>query len=651
MRKIFAVAAVIISSHSFAQDSTTMDAVTLTATKFSTKTTQTGKVVTIISRQDIEKAGSRDLSQVITELGGVFINGSTSNPGKERNVYLRGAKVEHTLITIDGIPVYDASGIGSNFDIRNLSVDNIERIEILKGSQGTLYGSDAIGGVINIITRKPASANRPTLNHVTHYGSFNTFRTGTSLAGTKGKLGYQAGMSHVNSDGISEAKPLSPNLPQFEKDAYRQNNLEIQLQFRPNEKLVFQPFLRYGHFQGNLDIDAGRDELDFANTNSNLQTGMRTSATAGKANINLLYQFTRTKRHYHDDSLYTDPFAYYRFNEQHYQSGEHFGEAFMVLPLKNARLTTGIDTRLSATDYRAVQQDVFSPSILHDRYSGDSINQQQLGVYAALNLTKGNFSVEGGGRWNLHSEYGSNFAFNFNPSLLIADRLKVFANLSTGYKVPGLYQLFSLYGNQQLQPENALTWEGGLQAFSGNRQHYLRVLYFNRSVKDAIAFLSIPAFPYALYVNQDQQDDRGVEVEAVLRWADKLTIRAHYQFITGEITTVQNGKDTSYFNLLRRPESSFNLVAGFQASKAFYLSAHAAHIGQRKDIYFDPLTFQSGDVTLDPYLLLNISAEYLLSPQFRLFTDIRNLLDKDYMEIYGYSAAGRNAAIGIRVKM
>src|SRR5690348_8201696 len=124
MRKIFAVAAMIISSQLFAQDSSKlMDEVTLTASKFSTKTTQTGKVVTLITRQDIEHAGSRDLAQVITELGGVFINGFNSNLGKEKNIYLRGAKVDYTLITIDGVPVYDASGIGSNFDIRNISID------------------------------------------------------------------------------------------------------------------------------------------------------------------------------------------------------------------------------------------------------------------------------------------------------------------------------------------------------------------------------------------------------------------------------------------------------------------------------------------------------------------------------------------------
>ncbi|HTM91480.1 MAG TPA: TonB-dependent receptor plug domain-containing protein, partial [Flavisolibacter sp.] len=113
MRKIFVVAALSISSHLFAQtfpqdSSRLMNEVTLTASKYSIKTTETGKVVTIITRQEIEHAGSRDLAQVITELGGVFINGFNGNLGKEKNIYVRGAKVDYTLITIDGVPVYDA---------------------------------------------------------------------------------------------------------------------------------------------------------------------------------------------------------------------------------------------------------------------------------------------------------------------------------------------------------------------------------------------------------------------------------------------------------------------------------------------------------------------------------------------------------------
>ena len=157
-KKLIAIVlAASIGNYSLAQDSLpakALDEVTVTATKFPSKASQTGKVQTIITRQQLERAGGKDLTQILHEQSGFFISG-TNTPGKDKTVYLRGAKGEHTLITINGVPVYDASGVTSAFDLRSIPVDNIERIEILKGSQSTLYGSDAVAGVINIITKEP----------------------------------------------------------------------------------------------------------------------------------------------------------------------------------------------------------------------------------------------------------------------------------------------------------------------------------------------------------------------------------------------------------------------------------------------------------------------------------------------------------------
>jgi vitamin B12 transporter len=158
-KKIFIVAAAIISSQLQAQTDTTreiLDEVVITANKYPNKTSLTGKVITVITKEQLEHSGGKDLSQLLTEQAGVYVGGANSNAGKDKSIYLRGARIDHTLITVDGVPLYDPSGIGGNFDIRNLSVAAIERIEILKGSQSTLYGSDAIAGVINIITKKSA---------------------------------------------------------------------------------------------------------------------------------------------------------------------------------------------------------------------------------------------------------------------------------------------------------------------------------------------------------------------------------------------------------------------------------------------------------------------------------------------------------------
>src|SRR6187549_4170315 len=180
-KKFLIVAAAFIGSQlSAQQDTSLLNAVVMTANKYPNKTSLTGKVLTIITKEQLENSGGKDLSQVLTEQTGVYIGGANSNAGKDKSLYLRGAKVEHTLITIDGVPVYDPSGIGNNFDIRNLSVDQIERIEILKGSQSTLYGSDAIAGVINIITKK-VGVKPFAGNGLLSYGSNSNIRANAGI--------------------------------------------------------------------------------------------------------------------------------------------------------------------------------------------------------------------------------------------------------------------------------------------------------------------------------------------------------------------------------------------------------------------------------------------------------------------------------------
>ena len=654
MRKFFAVTALFISSQLLAQREDTLENVTLTANKFSTKTTETGKVVVTIDRQQIEKAGSRDLAQVITELGGVYINGYTNNAGKDKSIYLRGGKVDYTLITIDGIPVYDASGIGSNFDIRNIPVDNVERIEILKGSQSTLYGSDAIAGVINIITRK-GGTKTISANGILHYGSFHTWRANAGINGAIQKFDYNIGYSHVSTKGFSEAAaPYNATAP-FERDAYHQNGVQANFGLQATKTIRIQPFFRYSKFSGDLDNGSFIDELDYTSSTKNWQAGIKNIIGMGKGQLNVLYQLNKTERSYLDDSALSRN-GYYIYNDYSYQATENFAEAFIVYPFNKIKLTAGADFRNSSTDYNSVAVDPGFPpfvpqSVVKTQTAGDSVKQAQVGIYAALNYNHNNFAIEGGGRFNNHSEYGNNFAFNINPSYLIQKRLKVFANISTGYKTPSLYQLFSIYGNKDLKPETSLNLEGGAQVFSNDDKANLRATYFNRKATDVIAFLSLPTPPYAQYVNQDTQRDHGFELDGSLTLTDKIQLKAFYSYVTGEITTKQGSKDTTYFNLLRRPKNTIQVFVGTQITKALYASLQLNNIGERKDIYFDPVTFEQQSITLKTYTLVNFYAEYsFLQNRLKLFADLRNVFDASYTDVYGYNTAGFNVFGGLRFK-
>lgn len=649
-KKIFIVAAAIISSQLQAQTDTTgeiLDEVVITANKYPNKTSLTGKVITVITKEQLEHSGGKDLSQLLTEQAGVYVGGANSNAGKDKSVYLRGARIDHTLITIDGVPLYDPSGIGGNFDIRNLSITAIERIEILKGSQSTLYGSDAIAGVINIITKKSADKLIGGTG-VLGFGSFNSFRGSAGVNGKKDKMDYNISYSLLKTAGINEA---AGNTNNADKDGYTQQNVIAGLGFQASKNIRIQPYLRFSKISGSLDQGAFTDELDYTYKQKSFQAGVRNEFSFGKTKLNLLYNFNTINRGYIDDSVKSRN-GFDTYSRGLYKGNEHFLDAYVHFTLnEKLKLTTGIDFRSSVSD-----QEYFSirtSGNKYSQYSSDSLKQNQAGLYAALNFAgRSGFNIELGNRLNIHSEYGSYDVFNINPSYLINKQIKLFANFSSGYRTPSLYQLFSEYGNKKLNPEAAITFESGLQYFSPDKKFTGRSVLFRRNVKDVIFFYSNPSTYQSQYINQDKQKDHGLELEAAYSFTKNTTIKAFYTFVTGQITTkVFSGKDTTYFNLLRRPKNSFGLNISSRVSERFFISSNLAAFGKRSDAYFDPQTYQTVRTTLKNYSLWDVYAEYaFLKNKFRLFADFRNILNTRYTEVSGFNTPGFNANGGIKLK-
>lgn len=648
-KHFFVVAAVIISSQLQAQKdtiSTSLDEVVLTANKYPNKTSLTGKVVTIITSEQLERSGGKDLSQLLTEQAGLFISGANSNAGKDKSVYLRGAGVDHTLITIDGIPVYDPSGIGSNFDIRNLPLSNIERIEILKGSQSTLYGSDAIAGVINIITKKSA-ANAIGGNALFSYGSNETVRTNASINGKSGVIDYNAALSFHNTKGINETIDLN-NIAPTDKDGFQQTGIQLGLGIRTSDKIYIQPFFRYSNIKGDIDQGAFTDELDYTYKQKSWQAGIRNEFSIGKSKLNILYNYNNINRLYTDDSIKSRN-GYDTWSQGSYKGAEHFADAYIHIPLNSqVKLTGGVDYRSSVSDQSYSSVGFFGP--YKTEYANDSLHQNQFGIYTAMNYNStAGFNLELGSRVNFHSEFGSNTVFNINPSYFINKKVKLFANISSAYRTPSLYQLFSEYGNTNLKPEAGITTEAGLQYFSADNKFTSRAVAFNRKVKDVIFFYFNTSTFQSQYINQDKQKDNGFELETSYKTNKGTTIKAFYTYITGEITTQKNGKDTTYNNLLRRPKSSIGINIGSQLCKSLYVSSNLMSIGKREDAYFDNNTFSTVEVTLTSYVLWDVYAEYgLLKNKLKVFTDLRNIAGSKYTEISGFNTLGFNGNGGIR---
>jgi vitamin B12 transporter len=461
-------------------------------------------------------------------------------------------------------------------------------------------------------------------------------------------MDYNISYSLLKTAGINEA---AGNTNNADKDGYTQQNVMAGLGFQASKNIRIQPYLRFSKISGSLDQGAFTDELDYTYKQKSFQAGVRNEFSFGKTKLNLVYNFNTINRGYIDDSVKSRN-GFDTYSRGLYKGNEHFLDAYVHFTLnEKLKLTTGIDFRSSVSD-----QEYFSirtSGNKYSQYSSDSLKQNQAGLYAALNFAgRSGFNIELGNRLNIHSEYGSYDVFNINPSYLIHKQIKLFANFSSGYRTPSLYQLFSEYGNKKLNPEAAITFESGLQYFSPDKKFKGRSVLFRRNVKDVIFFYFNPSTYQSQYINQDKQKDHGLELEAAYAFTKNTTIKAFYTFVTGQITTkVFSGKDTTYFNLLRRPKNSFGLNISSRVSERFFISSNLAAFGKRNDAYFDPQTYQTVRTTLKNYSLWDVYAEYaFLKNKFRLFADFRNILNTRYTEVSGFNTPGFNANGGIKLK-
>ena len=589
-----------------------LERVTVTATKFPAKSTQTGKVVTIIDEATLSRSLGKDLSQVLTEQAGLVINGATSNPGKDKSVFLRGAKNDYTVILVNGIPVTDPSGVGGAFDLRLFPIEQIERIEIVKGAQSTLYGSDAVAGVINIITKKGAEAPAQFFGNAS-YGSFNTKKIYAGISGRGEKGGYSVGFTHHESDGISEATDTAA-VKTFDKDGFQQHAFQFRADALIAEGLEISPFFRYSYFKGDFDDGSFADAPNSYKANL-LSTGAIAAWKFARGQVTAQFAYDEMGRTY--ISAFPGEFS------GNTKLAELYGQYHLN---DHISLMAGIDHR---------KQKMLAPDT--------SITMTS--PYVSLLLKDlGGFNLEAGFRYNEHSRYGNNTTYSINPAFLVNKNVKLFANVASAFKAPSLTALFGQFGaNPSLKPERSETIEAGAQVTLFKNLLEARVVVFQRHTRDVIVYG--PAFTY---INFDDQKDRGIEVEPTIHINNDLQVKLYYTFIDGEVTTQNSGKDTSYDNLIRRPKHSYGVTVNYQVTPKFFASLNCYSYGRRDDLYFNPVTFSQDPVSLKAYTLLNLYAQYSLwKNKIRVFAEARNLTDAKYEEVYGFSSLGINITGGV----
>jgi len=651
MKQIFKSVGVValgfMAQLSFAQKEMTLEEVTITANKFTQKQSQTGKVVTVLPDSLLQKYQSQTLGELLTRQVGLMIVGAQSPNGANQEIYLRGASTGNTLVLIDGMPVYDPSFIGATFDLNMITVGECERIEILKGAQSTLYGSDAVAGVINIFTKKGNSAKPLAAAISLNAGSYGTFRGSASVNSAFSKGYYNIQYSRLQAKGFSAA--YDKEAKGFDNDGISQNNLLANLGLNVSKNLTLKFRTLLNGYLSNIDAGTFADEKDFTINQSfkMLATGIEYQYAKGKLTFN--YGYSQSERTFIDDSISVEKGAFNKFSKSYYGGSTQFAELYNTLKISdNIEIITGADLRFNNTDQTYESVSSFG-KYTAPPLGADTAKTTIASVYTSGFLkTKAGFFLELGGRLNHHSVYGSNITYSFNPSYLINEQVKLFFNLSSGFKAPSLYQLYSPYGNKTLSPEKSVSTELGIQVFSKNKASNIRILYFDRRIKDVIFFESLSKTPYGRYINFDKQHDKGWELEGKTQWS-KASFWGNITLLDGAITTKIAKEDTTFNNLYRRPKGMINVGAGYQFSTKLFASASLRSVGKRLDRFYNSATFKTETVTLDAYTTLDVYGEYAFSKSMKAYIDLRNLTNVQYFDTIGYNTRRFNFMAGVQL--
>lgn len=611
------------------QKDSTLAEVTISAPKYPEKLARTGKVVSVISAEMIQANQGKSLGELLQQSVGVAVVGARSAPGTNQEIYVRGANTGHVLLLMDGFPLNDPSHISSVMDWNLINLANIERIEILKGGQSTLYGSDAMAAVINLVTKK----NTKGLSFVLQGGGLGTHQEKISWSTRQGNNQLQIQAQNFATDGFSSAKVAQGKA---EADGFRQQSWGLKWGRDMGKNGNFDFSYSSQLYQGNLDNGPFVDDLDFASKATS--HSFRTQYQVGKFTIRAFQDLIH--REFKNDSTDVAANAFYKFSLSNYVGLNQGVESFVKIPVKeNATLLIGSEYRRQKTEQSDLSISEYGPYSSPDLTENQK-TQQIMGTYATFQQSWAKFGYEVGTRWNVQSSFGNYFTYNLNPYWAISQTAKLFGNYYTSFKTPSIYQLASPYGNLDLLPEQGKTIEFGAE--KKLKSWRIRAVAFENLVNEGIVFQSIDVGPFGKYQNISRQKTRGFEFELAYQTA-KFQADFNYTYLKGEMID----RDSTYSSLIRRPSNAWNLYLQAKLTTKWSVGLSNQYVGQRTDYFYDESSYSVKANPMSAYLWTDVSVHYQFNSKWKISALLKNALNQEITEITGYSGQPRNVQISL----
>ena len=609
--------------------------VVVTATRTPTTIDRVAASVTVLDKAAIDRAGDLSVADLLLRTPGVSLS-RNGGYGTATSLRIRGAESDQTVVVIDGVKLNDPSSAGGGYNFANLLTGDANRIEVLRGPQSILWGSQAIGGVVNVVTPLPDAPLEGSFD--VEAGSRETVSGRAAVGGRTGALAWRIGAQTFSTQGISAIAAGR------ERDGYRNRSVtgRAVLDIVPGVSADVRGY--YSHGRTDTDATTG-DTPEYAlNREFVGYAGVNVALAGGRFRNRFAYGYTDTDRdNYNPARARRLTFDAAGRNERLEYQG-------------SVAIVRGVNAVFGAENEKSRFRSVSPPASLATAIPAPARGRAEItGFYGQLSASPiDGLTLTGGVRNDDHSRFGDKTLFAGGGVWALPTGTVVRANYSEGFKAPTLYQLFSEYGNQALRPEQADGWEAGAEQRLFGGALAVGATYFERRSTDLIVFASCTATsanPLCLvpgsttqrrsgyYQNVSRAFARGIEAAGRVALGERLTIDGNYSWTASEDRS--SGSATFGNQLARRPRHAWNIGADYAIPAGPSFGAAVRWSGEA----FDNVTHTT---RLAPYTLVDLRAEMPISPAVRAFVRGENVFDEEYQTAFRYGTLGRSIYAGLR---
>lgn len=613
--KCTAASIALIPGAAHAQDASD---IVVTASGVEQKRDETGQAITVIDRAALERTQTQVISDILRTVPGVRVarNGGV---GGVTSTFIRGGESSQTLVLIDGVRINDPSSPNAAFDFGSLLTGNISRVEVLRGPSSVIWGSQAIGGVINIQTLEPTEALA--VNARTEYGYRNTAEAQANISRTSGIATGSIGGGTFRTDGISALAAGT------ERDGYRNVSANGKLKLAFNDALSLDLRAYFNRGKVEFDDPFGATPDTFPETRNRQfigYAGLNAAFLGGRFRNRLSYTRTDLNRRGIEPNV---PFSFNVNTLKGTIDRFEYHGAFDIADA--AALIFGLEhERTFASTFFPAGGGTAPDQAKTNVTSG--FGQLILKPLTGLTLT-------GGVRYDDYSQYGGQTTFGANFAYTPDDGRTVFrGTYAEGFRAPTLTEALLPFGNTALKPETAKSFDLGVEHSFLDGLATTSVTLYRRTSHNLITF----SFVTFQSENIAAARSQGLELGLALRPAQNLRIDANYSLVDAK----SRSADATFGNrLARRPKDNANLSIDWTSPVKLAIGASVSITGDS----FDNL---SNTVRLDGYTLASIRASYPINTAIEIFGRVENLFDAKYQTVSGYGSYGRNAYAGVRAK-